>query len=104
MSRGDLVIVAVPDDYGKPRPAVIVQSNAIPKNHASVVICLTILIFHATHKRQKQRGTPTKATLEQKLLTRLYTKSQVDNYLCQVLNSSTAFVCEANAVLTSMLG
>jgi len=40
MSRGDLVIVAVPDDYGKPRPAVIVQSNAIPKNHASVVICL----------------------------------------------------------------
>jgi mRNA interferase MazF len=39
MSRGDLVIVAAPGDYGKPRPAVIVQSNAIPENHASVVIC-----------------------------------------------------------------
>lgn len=38
-SRGDLVIVAAPGDYGKPRPAVIVQSNAIPENHASVVIC-----------------------------------------------------------------
>ena len=37
--RGDVVIVAAPGDYGKPRPAVIVQSNAIPKSHASVVIC-----------------------------------------------------------------
>ena len=39
MSRGDLVIIAAPGDYGKPRPAVIVQSNAIPETHASVVIC-----------------------------------------------------------------
>jgi mRNA interferase MazF len=37
--RGDLVIVVAPGDYGKPRPAVILQSNAIPESHASVVIC-----------------------------------------------------------------
>ena len=39
MSRADLVIVAALGDYGRPRPAVIVQSNAIPENHFSVVIC-----------------------------------------------------------------
>ena len=39
MSRGDLVIVAAPGDYGKPRPAVIVQSNVIPEGHASVIVC-----------------------------------------------------------------
>jgi mRNA interferase MazF len=39
ISRGDVVIVAAPGDYGKPRPAVVVQSNAIPQSHASVVIC-----------------------------------------------------------------
>jgi mRNA interferase MazF len=39
MSRGDVVIVAAPGDYGKPRPAVIVQSDALPETHASVVIC-----------------------------------------------------------------
>src|SRR5215470_1895888 len=39
MSRGDVVIVAAPGDFGKPRPAVIVQSNAIPESHASIVIC-----------------------------------------------------------------
>jgi mRNA interferase MazF len=39
MNRGDLVIVATPGDYGKPRPAVIVRSNAIPETHASIVIC-----------------------------------------------------------------
>ena len=39
MGRGDVVIVAAPGDYGKPRPGVIVQSNAIPESHASIVIC-----------------------------------------------------------------
>ncbi len=39
MSRGDVVIVAAPGDFVKPRPAVIVQSNALPDSHASVVIC-----------------------------------------------------------------
>jgi mRNA interferase MazF len=37
--RGDVVIVAAPGDYGKPRPAVIVQSDAFPGTHASVVVC-----------------------------------------------------------------
>ena len=39
MSRGDVVIVAAPGDFGKPRPAIIVQSNVIPESHASLVIC-----------------------------------------------------------------
>ena len=39
MQRGDVVIVAAAGDTGKPRPAVIVQTDAFPENHASVVIC-----------------------------------------------------------------
>jgi len=39
MQRGDVVTVAAVGDYGKPRPAVIVQTNALPNEHASVVIC-----------------------------------------------------------------
>jgi mRNA interferase MazF len=39
MKRGDVVIVAATGDYGKPRPAVIVQTDAFPQTHASVVIC-----------------------------------------------------------------
>jgi mRNA interferase MazF len=39
MRRGDLVTVAASGDYGKPRPAVIVQTDAFPDNHASVVVC-----------------------------------------------------------------
>jgi len=39
MKRGDVVIVAATGDYGKPRPAVIVQTDAFPETHASVVIC-----------------------------------------------------------------
>jgi len=39
MKRGDVVIVAAAGDYGKPRPAVIVETDAFPETHASVVVC-----------------------------------------------------------------
>jgi mRNA interferase MazF len=48
MRRGDVVTVAVAGDYGKPRPAVIVQTNALPDSHESVIICqMTSLITDA---------------------------------------------------------
>lgn len=39
MKRGDVVVVAAAGDYGKPRPAVVVQTDAFPEIHASVVVC-----------------------------------------------------------------
>jgi len=61
MSRGEVVIVATPGDYGKPRPAVIVQSDALPETHASVVICqmtseLSDAEFRVTIEPQPENG------------------------------------------------
>lgn len=39
MKRGDVVTVAAAGDYGKPRPAIIIQSDAFPPAHSSVVVC-----------------------------------------------------------------
>ena len=39
MRRGDIVTVAVAGDFGKPRPAVIVQSDVFPDEHGSVIVC-----------------------------------------------------------------
>lgn len=39
MKRGDVATVAAAGDYGKPRPAVIVQTDAFPETHGSVVVC-----------------------------------------------------------------
>ena len=39
MQRGDVVTIAAAGNYGRPRPAVIVQTDALPENHASVVVC-----------------------------------------------------------------
>jgi mRNA interferase MazF len=39
MQRGDVVAVAVSGDYGKPRPAVVVQTDALPDRHPSVIVC-----------------------------------------------------------------
>ena len=38
LRRGDVVVVSLPGEYGKPRPAVIVQSNLIDQ-FDSVVVC-----------------------------------------------------------------
>ena len=40
MRRGDVVIVSAPGDYGKARPALVVQSDQFNPNHASIAICL----------------------------------------------------------------
>ena len=39
MKRGDLVTVAIPGDFGKPRPALVVQSDQFQLN-ASVTLLL----------------------------------------------------------------
>lgn len=39
MRRGDVVAVAAAGDYGKPRPAVVVQSDVFPEDHPSVIVC-----------------------------------------------------------------
>jgi mRNA interferase MazF len=39
MKRGDIVTVAAPGDYGKPRPAVVIQSDWLDETD-SVLVCL----------------------------------------------------------------
>lgn len=39
MRRGDVVTVALSGDYGKTRPAVIVQTDSLPRTHPSVIVC-----------------------------------------------------------------
>lgn len=40
MKRGDVVVVAAPGDFGKPRPAVVVQSDLFNATHATIAVCL----------------------------------------------------------------
>ena len=39
LSRSDVVICALQGDFGKPRPALVVQSDLFNETHASFVIC-----------------------------------------------------------------
>ena len=48
LKRGDLVLVALPGDYGKPRPALVLQSDLFLATHPSVtVLPITSEIRHA---------------------------------------------------------
>jgi mRNA interferase MazF len=40
MKRGEIVLVTAPGDYGKRRPAVVIQSDLFNHTHASVIVCL----------------------------------------------------------------
>jgi mRNA interferase MazF len=40
VKRGDLVLAVAQGDYGKPRPAVIVQSDLFNATHNSLLVCL----------------------------------------------------------------
>jgi mRNA interferase MazF len=40
MKRGDVVLAVARGDYGKPRPAIIVQADLFNPTHASLLVCL----------------------------------------------------------------
>jgi mRNA interferase MazF len=46
VKRGDIVIASSAGDYGKPRPAVIVQSDLFNETHASIIVCLMTSELH----------------------------------------------------------
>ncbi len=45
--RGDIVTVALPGDYGKPRPAVVIQSDCFDRHPSVVVLPLTTHLVDA---------------------------------------------------------
>lgn len=45
MKRGDIVTVALQGDYGKPRPAVVIESDRLPETD-SVLVCLMTSTLH----------------------------------------------------------
>jgi len=49
MQRGDIVTVAAPGDYGKPRPAVVIQGNILnqAKPRSTIVALMTSVIADA---------------------------------------------------------
>jgi mRNA interferase MazF len=40
MRRGDIVTVSAPGDYGKPRPAVVIQANILNRDAQSTIVAL----------------------------------------------------------------
>jgi mRNA interferase MazF len=47
ISRGDLVVAAFPGDYGKPRPALVIQSNGFSQLRSLTVLPLTSDLYPA---------------------------------------------------------
>jgi len=47
MTRGDIVVVSLPGDYGKPRPALVVQSDLFAEHPSVTVLPITSHLVEA---------------------------------------------------------
>jgi mRNA interferase MazF len=47
MNRGDFVTVAMPGDFGKPRPALVIQSDLFPEHGTVTVLLVSSLLIEA---------------------------------------------------------
>ena len=61
MKRGDIVTVAVKGDYGKPRPALVIQSNLFSEHPSVTILPITsdlrnTPIFRITVTPDKRNG------------------------------------------------
>jgi mRNA interferase MazF len=59
VKRGDIVTVSAPRDYGRPRPAVVVQSDALNAADSVLVALLTSAITDTTLYRLALEPTAT---------------------------------------------
>ncbi len=59
MKRGDIVTVSAQGDYGKPRPAVIVQSDALNAADSVLVALITSAVTDAPLYRLTLEPSPT---------------------------------------------
>lgn len=58
MRRGDLVTVAMPGDFGKPRPALIIQADPFAETGTVTVLLVSSTLFDAPLIRPTLRPTP----------------------------------------------
>jgi mRNA interferase MazF len=59
MQRGDLVTVAVQGDYGKPRPALVIQSDAFNTHTSITILPITSSLVDAPLLRVTVEPNPT---------------------------------------------
>ena len=59
MTRGDFVTVALPGDFGKPRPALVIQSDAFAETATVTVLPLTGTLVDAPLLRPTVQPSPT---------------------------------------------
>ena len=58
MRRGDLVTVALPGDFGKPRPALIIQADPFAETGTVTLLLISSTLVDAPLNRPTLRPTP----------------------------------------------
>lgn len=106
LSRGDVVVVTLSGDYGKPRPALVVQSDLFAKDHPSVsVVPVTTTLVDAPLFRLTVEASSTNGlrTLSQLMIDKV-TVVRRDRIGRTVGNLDDALMLRVNRALALWLG
>ena len=104
-----MVAVAVAGDYGKPRPAVIVQTDAFPDDHPSVIVCqMTSRLIDAADFRVTVDPTPENGlqTRSQIMADKPVTvrRTRIGQYIGRLTNGDIARLNTALAFVIGLAG
>jgi len=106
MIRGDVVIVAAPGDYGKPRPAVVIQTDAFPPSHPSVVVCqmTSELVDDADFRVTLEPGSQTGLQTRSQVMTDKPVTVRRERIGRQIGRLSAAEITRLNVALAFVMG
>lgn len=76
MRRGDVVVVALPGDLGKPRPAVIIQSDMFPHTNSVALIPITSTLIDAALRYTVRPSAENGLNVLSQVMTDRFTTSQ----------------------------
>lgn len=106
LKRGDLVIVSAPGNYGKPRPAAIIQSNYF-KDTGSLTVLLMTSDLHDDLSLVRHRISPSEGnglvSVSEVMIDKIFTIPR-DRLRQKIGHLSTTEMAEITASLALFLG
>ena len=106
MHRGDIVTVAAPGDYGKPRPAVVIQGDVLNRDATSTILALITShlrdapLLRLTIEPSRENGLKVRSQVQ---INRLLSVP-VEKVGCAVGRLSDQQIAELNRLLALVIG
>jgi mRNA interferase MazF len=107
LKRGQVITVAFTGDYGKPRPAVVIQSDLLPDSGTILLCQITSELAEVSIRRVAVEATPATGLLKpsQIMVEKIFAvkRERIGNTIGQLERDTLTRLNEALALVTGLL-